>query len=52
VPLREDESFLDRLVKQGRVIAAQDDLLELEPPRGRPSVRTSKALDELREERF
>jgi len=52
VPLREDESPLDRLIKQGRLIPAQGDLLELGPPRGRSSVRASKALDELREERF
>ena len=52
VPLREDESPLDRLVKQGRLIPAQGDLLELGPPRGTPSNRVSKALDDLREERL
>ena len=52
VPLRDDESPLDRLVKQGRLIPAQGDLLELGPPRGVPSTRMSKALDELRQERL
>lgn len=52
VPLREDESPLDRLVKQGRLIPAQGDLLKLGPPRGRSTTRASKALDELRQERL
>jgi prevent-host-death family protein len=52
VPLREDESPLDRLVKQGRLIPPQGDLIELGLPRGRPSTRASKALDELRQERL
>ena len=51
VPLREEESVLDRLVKEGRLIPAQDDLLKLGPPRGRPSTRVSEALDNLRQER-
>jgi prevent-host-death family protein len=52
VPLRDDESPLDRLVKQGRLIPPQGDLLELGLPGGRPAARTSKALDELRQERL
>jgi prevent-host-death family protein len=52
VPLREDESVLDRLIKEGRLIPAQGDLLEMGPPRGRSSIRASKALDELRAERL
>lgn len=52
VPLREDESPFDRLVKQGRLIPPQDDLLKLGPPRGRPSTRASKALAELRRDRL
>ena len=52
VPLREDDSPLDRLVKQGRLIPAQGDLIELGPPRGVPSNRASKALDDLRQERL
>ena len=52
VPLREDEAPLDRLIKQGRLIPAQGDLLALGPPPGRSSTRASKALDELRRERL
>jgi len=52
VPLREDESVLDRLAKQGRLIRAEGDLLEMGLPPGRPSRRVSKALDELRAERL
>src|SRR5215470_16215714 len=52
VPLREDESVLDRLLKQGRLIPAEGDLLEMGLPQGRPSHRASKALDELRAERL
>jgi hypothetical protein len=39
-------------MRQGRVIPARGDLLELGPPRGRPSTRASEALDELRQERL
>ena len=52
IPLREDESILDRLVKQGRLLPPKDDLLKLGPPRGRLSTRASKALEELRRERL
>jgi prevent-host-death family protein len=52
VPLREEESILDRLIKQGRLIPAHEDLLKLGPPRGRPSTRVSEALDDLRQERL
>jgi prevent-host-death family protein len=52
VPLREDEPPLEQLMRQGRVIPARGDLLELGPPRGRPSTRASEALDELRQERL
>ena len=52
VPLRENDSPLDRLIKQGRLIPAQGDHVELGPPRGRVSTRASKALDDLRGERL
>ena len=52
VPLRDEETAVERLIKQGRLIPAQGDLLALGPPSGRVSTRTSKALDELRQERF
>ena len=52
VPLRDDESTMDRLAKQGRLIPARGNLLELGPPRGRPTTRASSALDELRRERL
>ena len=52
VPLREDESPVERLIKQGRLKPPQGDLLKLGPPSGRPSTRASKTLDELRQERL
>jgi prevent-host-death family protein len=52
VPLRDDELPMDRLAKQGRLIPAVGNLLELGPPRGRPATRVSEALDELRQERM
>jgi prevent-host-death family protein len=52
VPLREDESILDRYAKQGRLIQAEGDLLEMGLPQSRSSHRASKALDELRAERL
>ena len=52
VPLRDDESPMDRLAKQGRLMPAQGNLLELGPPRGRATIRVSSALDELRRERL
>lgn len=51
-PLGEPGSPLDRLVAAGRVRAPQGDLLELLPPRGRPSTRLSAALAAEREERL
>jgi prevent-host-death family protein len=52
VPLREQESLVERLVKQGRLIEAKGDLLELGPPAGRVSTRASDALEEHRTERL
>lgn len=51
VPLRDDESPRERLAKEGRLVLGEGDLLELGPPRGRPSKRASKALQELRQDR-
>ena len=52
VPLREEESPVERLIKQGRLKPPQGDLLKLGPPSDRPSTRASKALNELRRERL
>jgi prevent-host-death family protein len=52
VPLRDEDSVVDRLVRQGRLIEATGDLLELGAPQGRVSTRASDALDELRRERL
>jgi prevent-host-death family protein len=52
VPLRDDDSAMDRLVKQGRLIPANGDLLALGPPKGRSSTRASAALDDLRDDRL
>ncbi|OFW79131.1 MAG: hypothetical protein A2Z48_04760 [Actinobacteria bacterium RBG_19FT_COMBO_70_19] len=51
-PLGEPESPLARLVAAGRVASPHRDLLELLPPRGRPSTRTSEALLAERAERL
>ena len=51
-PLGESESPLGRLVAAGRILPPQAELLELLPPRGRPSRRTSEALLDERAERL
>lgn len=51
-PLGEPESPLARLVAAGRVAQPRRDLLELLPPKGRSSTRTSDALLEERAERL
>ncbi len=51
-PLGEPESPLARLVAAGRVSSPRKDLLELLPPPGRPSTRTSAALLAERAERL
>lgn len=51
-PLGEPESPLARLVAAGRVTPPRRDLLELLPPKGRSSTRTSDALLEERTERL
>lgn len=50
-PLRWSGTPLEELVRTGRASAPQGDLLELLPPRGRPSHRLSDALREERAER-
>ena len=52
IPLDDDESPLEQLVKQGRLIPPNGDLLALGPPRGKASGRVSKALAALREDRM
>jgi prevent-host-death family protein len=51
-PLGEPKSPLARLVAAGRVASPRNDLLELLPPQGRPSTRTSEALLAERAERL
>jgi prevent-host-death family protein len=51
-PLGEPNTPLDRLVATGRVLPPHGDLLELLPPRGRPSTATSDALMDERVERL
>lgn len=51
-PLGAPESPLARLVAAGRVTQPRRDLLELLPPEGRSSTRTSDALLEERAERL
>ncbi len=52
VPLRDEESIIDRLTKQGRLLPPKGDLLDLGTPSGRRSTRVSKTLDEIRRERL
>jgi prevent-host-death family protein len=52
IPLQDEESPLEQLLKQGRLIPPTGDLLALGPPRGKSSTRVSRALVELREERL
>jgi prevent-host-death family protein len=52
VPLGEPEGPLARLVAAGRVAPPRRDLLDLLPPKGRPSTRTSEALLDDRAERL
>jgi prevent-host-death family protein len=51
-PLGEAETPLERLIAAGRVIPPTEDILDLLPPRGRVSTRTSAALLEERAERI
>ena len=51
-PLGEAESPLARLVAAARVAQPRRDLLELLPPKGRSSTRTSDALLDERVERL
>ena len=50
-PLGESGTPLARLIAGGRAIAPTVDILDVIPPTGRPSTRTSKALREERAER-
>ena len=51
-PLGEPEGPLARLMAAGRVTTPRTDLLELLPPRGKTSSRTSEALLNERTERL
>jgi prevent-host-death family protein len=50
-PIGEPAGPLQRLVAAGRVAPPVGDLLDLLPPRGRPTTRTSEALSKERAER-
>ncbi|MEX1047667.1 MAG: type II toxin-antitoxin system prevent-host-death family antitoxin [Actinomycetota bacterium] len=51
-PLPEPTGTVDKLVAAGKASAPKGSLLELLPPRGKPSRKLSEALEELREERL
>ncbi len=51
-PLGETQTPLARLVAAGRVVPPRVDILDLLPPRGRISTRTSEALLDERAERL
>ena len=51
-PIGDSAGTLERLVVTGRVLPPTDDLLDLLPPKGRPSTRVSEALLEERAERL
>jgi prevent-host-death family protein len=48
----EAPTALERLIASGRATAPVGDLLHLGPPLGRPSLRVSRALQEVRRERM
>lgn len=48
----EAEGPLDRLIASGRALPPTGDLLEVLPPKGRPSTRLTEALREERAERL
>lgn len=51
-PLGEPAGPIERLVAAGRALPPTGDLLDLLPPKGRPSTRVSEALLEERAERL
>jgi prevent-host-death family protein len=51
-PIGDSAGTLERLVVTGRVLPPTGDLLDLLPPKGRPSTRVSEALLEERAERL
>jgi prevent-host-death family protein len=51
-PIGESAGALERLVVTGRVLPPAGDLLDLLPPKGRPSTRVSEALLEESAERL
>jgi prevent-host-death family protein len=51
-PTGEPADALERLVATGRVVPPAGNLLEILPPKGRPSTRVSEALVEERAERL
>jgi prevent-host-death family protein len=51
-PIGGSTGSLERLVAAGRVLPPAGDLLDLLPPKGRPSTRVSEALLDERAERL
>jgi prevent-host-death family protein len=51
-PLGDPETPLARLIASGRVVAPTMDILDVIPPEGRSSTRTSQALQDERAERL
>jgi prevent-host-death family protein len=51
-PLGTAETPLARLIAAGRAVPPSENILELLPPRGRTSTRTSEALADERAERL
>jgi prevent-host-death family protein len=52
IPLPAPATALERLVATGRIRPPDADLLELRPPKGRPTTAGSDALAEQRDERL
>ena len=52
IPLTGNESPLAKLIAQGRASSPKGDLLDLDPPAGKPSTTVSDALIADREDRL
>ena len=50
IPIPQHSSAIERLIASGRATDPKHDLLSLPRPKGRPTTRVSKALQELRED--
>jgi antitoxin (DNA-binding transcriptional repressor) of toxin-antitoxin stability system len=50
IPIPEHSTAVERLIASGRATAPTRDLLSLPRPKGRPSSKVSRALQEIRED--